>query len=376
MAGIYIHIPFCKQACNYCNFHFSVSLANKSKMVAAIVQEILQTQSFIATKNIETIYFGGGTPSILSIPELEAILNAIKQNFSIAANAEITLEANPDDINPTILQQWKVAGINRISVGLQSFDEAELQWMNRAHNAAQSLQCIDDIQAAGFKNFSVDLIFGSQLHSSAILQKNFEIIAQRNVPHISCYALTVEDGTVLKKQIKDKKSPAINTALQSEQFQLLLQLMGNSGYEQYEISSFCKPNFQSKHNSSYWQGKAYFGFGPSAHSYNGIDKRRWNIANNSLYLQALEKNIIPYEEEILTPTQQINEYIMTALRTTEGIVLQKVITDFGNAAAENIVTAARKYLVDDKIIITYKNVTLTKKGKFFADGIAADLFEG
>jgi oxygen-independent coproporphyrinogen III oxidase len=375
LAGIYIHIPFCKQACNYCNFHFSVSLGNKAKMVAAIVKEILLPQTFIETKNIDTIYFGGGTPSILQVEDLQAILNAIKQKFSLAKEAEITLEANPDDINPTILQQWKAFGINRLSVGLQSFDEAELKWMNRAHNAAQSLQCIEDIQAAGFTNFSVDLIYGSPLQSQEILKNNFNIIAQKNIPHISCYALTVEDGTVLNKLINDKKSPAVNTAMQAEQFQLLLKLMEENGYEQYEISNFCKPNNRSIHNSSYWQGKAYYGFGPSAHSYNGINKRRWNVANNSLYLQAIEKNIIPYEEEILTSTQQINEYIMTALRTKEGIVLQKIENDFGAIITDRIKVKALKYVAQEKIIITEKNISLTKKGKFFADGIAADLFE-
>jgi oxygen-independent coproporphyrinogen III oxidase len=375
LAGIYIHIPFCKQACSYCNFHFSVSLANKAKMVAAIVKEISLPQTFIGTKNIETIYFGGGTPSILNQEELGAIFTSLKQNFSIAANAEITLEANPDDINPTILQQWKTAGINRLSVGLQSFDEAELQWMNRAHNAAQSLQCIAEIQAAGFTNFSVDLIYGSPLQTNEILQKNFEIIAAKNIAHISCYALTVEDKTVLNKQIKDKKSPAVNTEKQAEQFQLLLQLMETNGYEQYEISSFCKKNYNSKHNSSYWQGKAYYGFGPSAHSYDGTSKRRWNVAKNSLYLQALEKDTIPYEEEILTPTQLINEYIMTALRTSEGINMEKLESDFGVDIAKNIIEKASKYLADAKIIINPGNIYLTKKGKFFADGVAADLFE-
>jgi oxygen-independent coproporphyrinogen III oxidase len=374
LAGIYIHIPFCKQACSYCNFHFSVSLANKSKMVAAIVHEILLPQDVIKTIEIETIYFGGGTPSLLNEQDLDAIFIALKQKFTIAKTAEITLEANPDDINPSILQLWKTFGINRLSVGLQSFDEAELKWMNRAHNAAQSLQCIEDIQAAGFTNFSVDLIYGSPLQSNSILQKNFAIIAAKNIPHISCYALTVEDGTVLNKAIKDKKSPAVNTEIQAEQFQLLLQLMETNGYEQYEISNFSKPNYTSKHNSSYWQGKPYFGFGPSAHSYNGFGVRRWNVANNSLYTQALEKNIIPYEEEILTKTQQINEYIMTSIRTTEGINIEKIKNDFGMEIASNVKIKATKFLAADKIVITEKNIYLTKKGKFFADGIAADLF--
>ena len=374
MAGIYIHIPFCKQACNYCNFHFSVSLANKEKIIAALVKEISLPQNFIDTKNIDTVYFGGGTPSLLSETDLQQIFTALKNNFILANDVEITLEANPDDINKTQLQLWKNFGINRLSVGLQSFDEAELKWMNRAHNAAQSVQCIDEIQAAGFTNFSVDLIYGSPLQTNEILKNNFEIIAKKNIPHISCYALTVENKTVLNKQIKNKIGLDIDPEKQSAQFQLLLSLMEKQGYEQYEISSFCKPNYRSKHNSSYWQGKAYFGFGPSAHSYDGNAIRRWNVANNSLYIQALEKNTIPYEEEILTKTQQLNEYIMTAIRTTEGINIEKITTNFGEEISCKIIVDAQKYLADGKIIITEKNITLTKKGKFFADGIAAELF--
>jgi oxygen-independent coproporphyrinogen III oxidase len=343
-------------------------------MVAAIVQEILLPSDLMKRKNIETIYFGGGTPSILDAQDLEVIFGALKQKFTIAKNAEITLEANPDDINPTILQQWKSFGINRLSVGLQSFDEAELKWMNRAHNTAQSLQCIDDILAAGFTNFSVDLIYGSPLQSNAILQKTFEIIAAKNIPHISCYALTVEDGTVLNKAIKNKKSPAVNNEMQAEQFQLLLQLMEANGYEQYEISNFSKPNYASKHNSSYWQAKPYYGFGPSAHSYDGFGVRRWNIANNSLYIQAIEKNTIPYEEEILTHTQQVNEYIMTSIRTSAGIDLNHVDDYFGLKTSIKLEKKAKKYLESDKVIVEENNIYLTKKGKFFADGIAADFF--
>ena len=374
MAGIYIHIPFCKQACNYCNFHFSVSLANKEKIITALVKEISLPQDFINTKNIDTVYFGGGTPSLLSETDLEQIFTALKNNFTLANDVEITLEANPDDINKTQLALWKSFGINRLSVGLQSFDEAELKWMNRAHNASQSLQSIDEILAAGFTNFSVDLIYGSPLQTNEILKNNFEIIAQKNIPHISCYALTVENGTILNKQIKAQKSLDVDTEKQAAQFQLLLELMEKHGYEQYEISNFSKPNYRSKHNSSYWQGKPYFGFGPSAHSYDGFARRRWNVGNNSLYIQALEKNIIPYEEEILTKTQQLNEYIMTAIRTSEGINIKKITSDFGEEISTKIILDAEKYLADEKIIITEKNITLTKKGKFFADGIAAELF--
>jgi oxygen-independent coproporphyrinogen III oxidase len=376
LAGIYIHIPFCKQACNYCNFHFSVSLTNKEKIIAALLKEILLSNNFIETKNIETIYFGGGTPSLLSKDELNIVVATIREKFIVADDVEITLEANPDDINKQVLADWKSIGINRLSVGLQSFDEAELTWMNRAHNASQSLLCIDEIQAAGFTNFSVDLIYGSPLQSDETLKNNFDIIAQKNIPHISCYALTVENGTVLNKQIKENKSPDVDTERQAAQFKLLLSMMEANGYEQYEISNFSKKNYRSKHNSSYWQSKPYFGFGPSAHSFDGKNKRRWNVANNSLYIQSIEKNIIPYEEEILTTSQQINEYIMTSLRTVEGIDLQKVAIDFGKHEMERIVSAAKKYLTDNKIIISEKSILLTKKGKFFADGIAADLFCG
>jgi oxygen-independent coproporphyrinogen III oxidase len=374
LAGIYIHIPFCRQACTYCNFHFSVSLKNKEAMIGALMKEILLLNNFITDTKIETIYIGGGTPSLLSVEELELIFNTIKKRFNVVADAEITLEANPDDINKTILEQWKAVGINRLSVGLQSFNEAELTWMNRAHNASQSMQCLDDIEAAGFTNYSVDLIYGSPLQSNDDLIKNFNTIAQRNIPHISCYALTVENGTFLNKLIKEKKSPNVDTYKQAEQFQLLLKMMEANGYEQYEISNFSKKGFRSKHNSSYWQGGPYFGFGPSAHSFDGINKRRWNISNNSLYIQSLEKNIIPYEEETLTDEDCVNEYVMTSLRTVEGINLETVEQKFGITNKDRILLGAQKYILQGKIVYLNASLQLTKDGKFFADGIAGDLF--
>ncbi len=374
MAGIYIHIPFCKQACTYCNFHFSVSLANKEALIVALVKEILLETDFISDKIIETIYIGGGTPSILTELDLERIFNALHQKFTLATGAEITLEANPDDINKNILGIWKKMGVNRLSVGLQSFNEAELKWMNRAHNATQSLACIDEIQAAGFNNFSVDLIYGSPLQSNEDLKRNFEIIAKKNIPHISCYALTVEKGTALNKLVKEQKSPNVNAAKQADQFQLLLHLMKAGGYAQYEISNFSKKGFRSKHNSSYWQGKPYFGFGPAAHSFNGINKRRWNIANNSLYIQSVNKNSIPFEEEILTVSHQLNEYIMTSLRTIEGLDLTFVENKFGKESVARILSEAQQYLLSGKMEEQSLSLILTKEGKFFADGIAADLF--
>jgi oxygen-independent coproporphyrinogen-3 oxidase len=374
LAGIYIHIPFCRQACSYCNFHFSVSLKNKEVLIKALVKEIEIENNFIKDEHIETIYFGGGTPSLLNEYELELIIKSLRKKYAINTDAEITLEANPDDVNKTTLKIWKENGINRLSVGLQSFNEEELKWMNRAHNAGQSLKCLEDIHQAGFKNFSVDLIYGSPLQTNDDLKKNIEIIARSKVPHISCYALTVEPDTLLNKNINAKKTAGVSSEKQAEQFFLLLQMMKDEGYEQYEISSFCKPGYRSKHNSSYWQGKPYCGFGPSAHSFNGFDKRRWNISNNSLYIQSLEKNIIPYEEETLTAVQRFNEYIMTTLRTSEGININHVINQFGEENKKQLITAAQKFIVSGRLIIQAENLQLTNEGKFFADGIAGDLF--
>jgi oxygen-independent coproporphyrinogen-3 oxidase len=374
LAGIYIHIPFCRQACSYCNFHFSVSQKNKPALLAALEKEIMLSRDFIETENIETIYIGGGTPSLLSAEELEHLLITLKERFTVSPKAEITLEANPDDINKSILDAWKRLGINRLSVGLQSFNEAELKWMNRAHNAAQSLLCLDEIRDAGFSNFSVDLIYGSPLQNNEDLVRNFEIIAKRNVPHISCYALTVEPKTALNKLIEAHKSPAVDPDRQAEQFSLLLSLMEKAGYEQYEISNFSKPGYRSRHNSSYWQGKPYFGFGPSAHSFDGKGKRRWNVANNNLYIQSLEKGIIPFEEESLTADQKLNEYVMTALRTVEGINLNRLKQDFDPAHTDRILEEAKKYIEGKKLIVNGNFLQLTKEGKFLADGIASDLF--
>jgi oxygen-independent coproporphyrinogen III oxidase len=343
-------------------------------MISALTKEILLAKNFITDTKIETIYLGGGTPSLLTENELRSIFKTIQNKFTVADNAEITLEANPDDINKNLLAQWKAIGINRLSVGLQSFNEAELKWMNRAHNAAESLQCLDDIHAAGFTNYSVDLIYGSPLQSNGDLIKNFNIIAQRNIPHISCYALTVENGTALNKLIKENKSQNVNTEKQAEQFQLLLEMMERNGYEQYEISNFSKKEYRSKHNSSYWQGKPYFGFGPSAHSFDGNNKRRWNVSKNSLYIQSIEENIIPYEEEILTDEDCVNEYVMTSLRTVEGINVEIVEEKFGIKNKERILLSAEKYIQQGKIVYQNSSLQLTKQGKFFADGIAGDLF--
>ena len=335
MAGIYIHIPFCKQACTYCNFHFSTSLQHKDNLIQSLIQEINEPNSFIDyEESIDTIYFGGGTPSLLSKDQLEKILDALSANFKINYGAEITFEANPDDINPESLDYWKNTGINRLSVGIQSFDPEELKWMNRAHRAKEAMSCLHNIRDAGFQNFSVDLIYGSPLLQDDQLIENCRVLFQQQVPHISCYALTVEPKTALSHLISAHKTEDINTNKQADQFEILLSQMKENGYEQYEISNFCVPGFRSKHNSSYWQGKPYWGFGPAAHSFNGNNLRRWNIANNALYIKSIDKHIIPFEEERLTTVQQMNEYIMISLRTMEGISLVGFIKRFGKEQSD------------------------------------------
>ncbi len=373
MSGIYIHIPFCKQACHYCNFHFSTSLKQKDALVQGILKEIFLTTPFSANENIETIYFGGGTPSILNVADLKNILEALTTKFNILPDAEITLEANPDDIDSFKLTAWKQLGINRLSVGIQSFLEDELVWMNRAHNAAESLHCIDLINAAGYTNYSVDLIYGSPLLSNKNWIKNIDTVIQKNIPHISCYALTVEPKTALDKMIALHKKQPVDADKQAEQFLLLMAKMEEAGYDHYEISNYALPGKRSKHNSSYWQAKTYYGFGPSAHSFNQ-HTRRWNISNNATYIAALQNNSIPFEEEKLTTTQQLNEYIMTALRTMEGLDLEKLQIEFGEKNTSQILQACKKWIAGNKLVITTEGIKLTTEGKLFADGIAADLF--
>ena len=323
---------------------------------------------------IDTIYLGGGTPSILLSEEIEAIFETLQQKFTVNPAVEITLEANPDDISPAILENWKSMNVNRLSLGVQSFNEDELKWMNRAHHAGQSLQSIQDIIAAGFTNFSIDLIYGSPLLCNDDFKKNVQIILDKNIPHVSAYALTVEPSTALHSLINRKKSPPVDEGRQAEQFDILVSMMETAGYEHYEISNFAKPGFRSQHNSSYWQGKPYYGFGPSAHSFNGNNTRRWNICNNALYQKSIENNSLPFEEEILTETQQLNEYVMISLRTMEGIDLNLVEHRFGRHNKEALNAKAHTFVSQQLLAHTSGHLLLTKKGKFLADGIAADLF--
>ncbi|HEY5408313.1 MAG TPA: radical SAM family heme chaperone HemW [Ginsengibacter sp.] len=378
MAGIYIHIPFCKQACYYCNFHFSTLLDVKNEMIAALVNEIHLSPVFLQndkseTEIIETIYFGGGTPSLLHDGDIENLLNVIKNNFLLNDEAEITIEANPDDINELKLLAWKKNGISRLSIGIQSFQQKDLEWMNRVHNTAQALDSVILAKKSGFNNFSVDLIYGTPGLTDEEWKMNVEQVINLGAPHIACYALTVEPKTALHKMIHLKKKVDIDTDQQARQFLLLMKWMKDAGYEHYEISNFAKPGYRSKHNSSYWQGKKYIGIGPSAHSYNG-KSRRWNIANNALYIQSIKNNIIPFEEEKLTNVERLNEYIMTSLRTMEGLDLKIIETNFSIKERKRIEDTVADYINKKMIVYNNEKLILTDEGKLFADGIAADLF--
>ncbi len=353
-------------------------------MINAIVKEIKLSPCTEGQGNSElgkaqTLYFGGGTPSILGIDELNPIFETLNKHIGFSDDIEITLEANPDDITTLKLQQWKSMGINRLSIGIQSFLDEELKWMNRVHNSKESLHCIDLVRDASFDNFSVDLIYGSPLLSDDNWKQHVEMVIEKNIPHVSCYALTVEPKTALDKMIAVKKKQPVDPEKQARQFLLLMDWMAMAGYEHYEISNFAKPGMRSKHNSSYWsqtpegKGKPYYGFGPSAHSFDGIS-RRWNISNNALYIKILEKGGIVYEEEILTPTQQLNEYIMTSLRTIEGLDLDHVNTKFGEKFSNDLWDNCKKYIAGNKLLTNNSKLILTKEGKLFADGIAADLF--
>lgn len=376
MAGIYLHIPFCKQACTYCNFHFSTNLSRKAEFLDALSKEICQQNDFISKdERIETIYFGGGTPSLLTELELHKIISLLHDNFLISNSVEITLEANPDDINSTTLKTWLSLGINRLSLGVQSFSDDELLWMNRAHNSNQSIESIKQIIDAGFDNFSVDLIFGSPFLSNETLEKSIEILSNLNVPHISCYALTVEEKTALHHSIKKKKSPEIKSEKQAEQFLICSEKLTQLGYEHYEISNYAKPGKRSKHNSSYWKGKPYYGFGPSAHGFNGKNIRKWNIADNILYNQRVLNNENCFEVETLTETQLLNEFIMTSIRTMEGFTIQEVSNKFGVEIAKELETKIKKLSTKNYFQnIDDNQIVLSQLGKLYADGITAELF--
>jgi oxygen-independent coproporphyrinogen-3 oxidase len=372
MAGIYIHIPFCKQACHYCNFHFSTNRQLMPGMMDAIINEAFIRKDYLQEK-VETIYFGGGTPSLIQINDLERIISELKTLFQVSDTVEITLESNPDDISESNLIAWKKAGINRLSIGIQSFNDEDLSWMNRAHNAAEAENSLK-LAIQHFKNITIDLIYGSPTLTDAQWEKNINLALSYNIPHISCYALTVESKTALSALIEKHKKENIDTNKQAHHFDLMVNWLQEAGYEHYEISNFARPGFRSKHNCSYWNGKHYLGLGPSAHSFNGTS-RQWNISNNALYIKSIENSNPDFEIENLTESQQLNEYIMTGLRTIEGISIPLIKKQWNCHVALKVEHSVQKWIFTEHISEKDGILKLTGKGKFLADGIAADLFQ-
>jgi len=372
MSGIYIHIPFCKQACHYCDFHFSTSLKKKEEMVLALAKEIVLRKDEFKEEIVETLYFGGGTPSLLEVAHIKLLIETVQAHYSVVANPEITLEANPDDISEQRLIDWSSAGINRLSIGIQSFFEDDLKLMNRAHNAAEAMQCLQ-LATQYFDNITIDLIYGMPNMSKERWLQNIETALAFNIPHISSYALTVEPKTALHSFIQKGLIPPLEEELAQEHFLLLVDTLEEKGFIHYELSNFSKENYFSKNNSSYWLGKKYLGIGPSAHSYDGL-QRGWNVSNNALYLKALKENNLPIETELLTVTDRYNEYIMTGLRTIWGVSLERIEKDFGKSYLEYLNQQAAKYIEDHLLYLDDNVLRTTKNGKFLGDGIASDLF--
>jgi len=373
MAGIYLHIPFCKQACHYCNFHFSTILSQKENMIAAMLEEIALNGSYLGDAEIETIYFGGGTPSLLHAEELNRFFDAIARAFPRQHVQEITIEANPDDIDKKYLQSLKSTPVNRFSLGIQSFREEDLQFMHRAHNARQADNAIKAVQDAGFDNISIDLIYGTPGLSNDNWKRHIAYAQELQIPHISSYALTIEPRTALAHAVKSGKVPLPDAQQAAEQFVILMEEMEAGGYAHYEISNFAKDGKYALHNTNYWRGKHYLGIGPSAHSFNG-HSRQWNIANNALYMKTLSGHELIFEKEILTTANRMNEYIMTALRTMWGLDLSYFAQQFGTEACDFLLSNALDFITKKQLLHQNDILLLTKKGKLFADAVASELF--
>lgn len=371
MSGIYIHIPFCKQACHYCDFHFSTSLKKKSDLVDAICKELVFRKTELKG-DIKTVYFGGGTPSLLTSLELKKIFQTIFSNYSLSANPEITLEANPDDLTDEILFELSESPVNRLSIGVQSFFDEDLKFMNRAHSSEEALNCLM-LATTFFDNISIDLIYGIPGLSRKRWQENVDLAMSLNIPHLSCYALTVEPKTTLAEFIRKGSILPIDEKAAEEQYIDLLEMTELKGYDNYEFSNFGLAGYQSQNNTAYWQGKSYLGIGPSAHSFDG-NMRSWNVSNNSKYIKSIEAGLIPFEREILTKTDKYNEYIMTGLRTKWGVSLLNVEAIFGSEQRDYLLKQAKEHLENSMMQLENDVLTVTKKGKFLSDGIASSLF--
>ncbi|MBE8722123.1 radical SAM family heme chaperone HemW [Sphingobacterium pedocola] len=370
---IYFHIPFCKQACHYCDFHFSTSLKYRADVLKAMQKELEIRASYLEDKELHSIYFGGGTPSVLEADEISQLIDQVGLYFEIASDAEITLEANPDDLDKTKVRALRNTPINRFSIGIQSFYEEDLKWMNRAHNAAEAASSIMRVQDAGFENITCDLIYGYPLLTDEKWASNMQRLIDFDIPHISSYAMTVESRTALDYFIKQGKTASLNEAQSAEQMLMLIDTLIANGFEHYEISNFAKPGKYAQHNTNYWRGKHYLGIGPSAHSFNGTS-RAWNVANNAKYIAGVAEGPLHIETEQLSLEDRVNEYIMTSLRTMWGIDLNKVKNEFGIDARNYLEKEVRQFVEKKEVELADHVIRLTSTGKLVADHIASTLF--
>jgi oxygen-independent coproporphyrinogen-3 oxidase len=373
MAGIYIHIPYCHQKCHYCNFYSTASKKTKPLFVSALLKEIKLQKEYLHDEIISTIYFGGGTPSQLNISELKQIIQELFQHYNISDKVEITLEANPDDLTEEKLFELSKTAFNRLSIGIQSFQETDLQYLNRSHSANQAIHAIKTAQKHQFSNLSIDLIYGIPTLSNESWIENIQTAIDLGIPHISAYCLTVETGTALDIFIRKGKMPAIDEEKASQQFEILMDILSKNNYIHYEISNFCKQGYVSQHNSNYWKQQKYLGLGPSAHSYNFVS-RQWNISNISNYIDSIEKTLLPFEGETLSLIQQYDEYILTSLRTIWGIDEFEILNKYGKKYYDYFKQQIETYIQKAWVERNGNIYTLTKQGKYFADGIASELF--
>ena len=371
MAGIYIHIPFCRKRCHYCDFFKSTDLSQKARLLAGLKKELECRASELVSEEINTIYLGGGTPSVLLIEELEDLLETVRLNFEVSPEAEITMEANPDDLSEVMLSELRQIGFNRLSIGIQSFSDSDLKRMNRRHDSLQAVQSVKLAKKAGFSNISIDLIYGLPNQNMEDWERNIRQAIELDVPHISAYNLMYHQGTVFYDQLKKGILKELPDELSLQQFQLLIRLLKDAGFEHYETSNFCKPGLYSKHNSSYWKSKKYLGIGPSAHSFD-LNSRRWNVSSISEYLSGIENNE-PYSEfEILTEQDRYNDYIITGLRTSWGISAELIKTEFSASYFDHFQKSKEKYLQSGHLVCTPESVTLSPDGLFISDKIMED----
>lgn len=373
MAGVYFHIPFCRKACVYCNFHFSTKLVNKNEVLQAMLQELHLRKDYLKNQTVKTLYFGGGTPSVLSADEINSFVEKVNEYFDVDANAEVSLEANPDDLNLNYLKVLSQTGVNRLSIGVQSFREKDLLFMNRSHSVRQAIKCLENAKALGFENISIDLIYGLPGMSNIDWAEQLEFLNKFQIPHFSSYALTVEPKTALSHKIKSGKLAPLDEEKAAGHFRLLQNFAKNHGFEHYELSNFAKLNWRSKHNSSYWQDENYLGIGPSAHSFNGT-YRHWNVSNNTLYLKSIAAKEVENEGEELLKQDRFNEMVMTRLRLIEGIDLKQVSLNFGEYFLRHILSEAKQALSRGRLRKDGNRLFIPSDWRFHSDGIASELF--